>query len=146
MSVFSKIKDFLFGKKFITIGKETPQAVPATQAPPPNQPQPTPSASVPPIAPAAPQPTQSPETLDIEAILENEAAMFGEKLNWRTSIVDLMKLCGIDPSLDNRRELADELGFTGDKTDTAAMNIWLHKQVMQKLEESGGKVPASLKD
>lgn len=65
-------------------------------------------------------------------------------MNWRTSIVDLMKLLELDSSLERRKELADELGFNGDKSDSAAMNIWLHKAVMRKLAENGGKVPASL--
>jgi hypothetical protein len=74
------------------------------------------------------------------------AASNQQKLNWRTSIVDLMKLVGMDSTLQERKELADELGFTGDQGDTAAMNMWLHKQVMQKLAENGGKVPANLLD
>lgn len=69
-----------------------------------------------------------------------------QKLNWRTSIVDLLKLLDIESSLDNRKELAAELGYTGSTTDTAAMSIWLYKQVMRKLKESGGVVPASLLD
>ena len=67
-----------------------------------------------------------------------------QKLNWRTSIVDLMKLVGMESSLAERRELAGELGYTGDPTDSATMNVWLHRQVMKKLAENGGKVPASL--
>jgi hypothetical protein len=65
-------------------------------------------------------------------------------LNWRTSIVDLMKLVGLDSSLQNRQKLAAELGYSGDRNDSAAMNIWLHKAVMRKLAENGGKVPATL--
>ena len=71
---------------------------------------------------------------------------FSRKVNWRTSIVDLMALVGIENSLAERRELAKELGYTGDMNDTAPMNIWLHKQVMRKLSENGGKVPADLLD
>ena len=67
-----------------------------------------------------------------------------QKLNWQTSIVDLMKLVGMDSSLLHRKELAAELGYTGDTNDSAAMNIWLHKAVMQKLAANGGKVPANL--
>ena len=66
-------------------------------------------------------------------------------MNWRTSIVDLLKLLDLDSSLAARKELAQELHYTGDTGDSAAMNIWLHKQVMHKLEENGGKVPAELK-
>jgi hypothetical protein len=84
------------------------------------------------------------ERVDVEAVLNGLAAKNPQKLNWRTSIVDLMKLVGMDSTLQERKELADELGYTGDKSDTAAMNMWLHKQVMKKLEENGGKVPADL--
>ena len=70
----------------------------------------------------------------------------GQKLNWKTSIVDLMKALNLDSSLKARQELADELGYTGDKNDSAKMNIWLHKQVIAKLAANGGKVPDDLKD
>jgi len=94
---------------------------------------------------AAPQPnTQTMERVDVEQVLEDMAAKNPQKLNWRTSIVDLMKLVGMESSLHERQQLADELGYTGDKNDSAAMNIWLHKQVMKKLEENGGKLPADL--
>jgi hypothetical protein len=72
------------------------------------------------------------------------ASKNSEKLNWRTSIVDLMKLLKLDSSLSARKELAKELGYTASTEDSAAMNIWLHKQVMKKLAENGGKVPADL--
>ena len=84
--------------------------------------------------------------VDVEAMLEAKAKNFPRKVNWRTSIVDLMALVGIENSLAERRELAKELGYTGDMNDTAPMNIWLHKQVMRKLSENGGKVPADLLD
>ena len=83
---------------------------------------------------------------DVIATLEARAASQGETLNWRTSIVDLMKLLGIDSSLDNRKELARELGYTGDTNDSASMNIWLHRQVMRELAANGGQVPAELTD
>jgi hypothetical protein len=82
--------------------------------------------------------------VDIAQILTEMAAKSGTPSNWRTSIVDLMKLVGMDSSLAARKELAAELGYTGDTADSATMNIWLHKQVMQKLAENGGKVPAEL--
>jgi len=107
-----------------------PSGPAATPAPIPTQPAP---------APAAAQP------VDVEAILNGKAAQAGQPLNWRTSIVDLLKLLDIDSSLQARKELAHELHYTGDTGDSAAMNIWLHKQVMRKLEENGGKVPAELK-
>ncbi len=85
-----------------------------------------------------------PAPIDIEAMLTDLASKNPEKLNWRTSIVDLMKLLGLDSSLANRKELAQELHYTGDMNDSASMNIWLHKQVMQKVAANGGKVPADL--
>ena len=72
------------------------------------------------------------------------AAKNPEKLDWRKSIVDLMKLLNLDSSFSARKELAKELGYSGDTNDSASMNIWLHKQVMQKLAANGGKVPADL--
>jgi hypothetical protein len=83
-------------------------------------------------------------TVDVEAVLIGLASKGGDSLNWRGSIVDLMKLLNLDSSLAARKELAKELKFTGDMNDSAAMNIWLHKQVMQKLAANGGKVPADL--
>ena len=84
--------------------------------------------------------------VDVEEVLNGMAAKNAQQLNWRTSIVDLMKLLDIDSSLTARKALADELHYTGDKNDSASMNVWLHKQVIKKLEENGGKVPADLKD
>jgi len=84
--------------------------------------------------------------VDVEAVLTKMQESSGEKLNWRTSIVDLMKLLGLDSSLTARKELASELHYTGNTEDSATMNIWLHKQVMQKLAENGGKVPDDLKN
>jgi hypothetical protein len=84
--------------------------------------------------------------VDVEAVLNDMAAKAGQPLNWRTSIVDLMKLLHLDSSLSARKELAKELHYSGDTDDSATMNVWLHKQVIKKLEENGGKVPADLKD
>ena len=86
------------------------------------------------------------EPVDVEAVLNGMAAKNSEKLNWRTSIVDLLKLLGMDSSLSARKQLAQELDYSGDAGDSAAMNIWLHKQVMKKLAENGGKLPADLTD
>jgi hypothetical protein len=83
--------------------------------------------------------------VDVEAVLSKLAAESKEKLDWRKSIVDLMKLLKLDSSFSARKELAKELGYSGDSNDSASMNIWLHKQVMQKLAANGGKVPADLK-
>ncbi|PWF45995.1 DUF3597 domain-containing protein [Massilia glaciei] len=84
--------------------------------------------------------------VDVEAILNNMAASAGQPLNWRSSIVDLLKLLDLDSSLQSRKELAAELNYSGDTSDSASMNIWLHRQVMNKLAANGGKVPADLKD
>ena len=83
--------------------------------------------------------------VDVAAILDKKAKAAGEKLNWRKSIVDLMKLLDLDSSFAARKELAKELGYTGDSSDSASMNVWLHKQVMAKLAASGGKVPEDLR-
>jgi hypothetical protein len=101
------------------------------------------SGSAPSIAPAGATPMSE---VDVEATLTKLASQNKEKLDWRKSIVDLMKLLGLDSSFGARKELAKELGYTGDTGDSASMNIWLHKQVMTKLAANGGKVPADLKD
>jgi Domain of unknown function (DUF3597) len=84
------------------------------------------------------------ERVDVAAVLTKLAAQNKEKLDWRRSIVDLMKLLNLDSGLAARKQLAKELHYAGDMNDSASMNIWLHKQVMQKLAENGGKVPADL--
>lgn len=87
------------------------------------------------------------EPVDVEAKLaEIHKDKGSPNLNWRTSIADLMRLLDLDPSLDNRKELATELGYTGEKNGSAEMNIWLYKRVMEELEKNGGVVPAGLKD
>jgi hypothetical protein len=85
------------------------------------------------------------QSVDVEAILNDLSSKNPQQLNWRTSIVDLMKLLNLDSSLNARKELAQELHYTGDMNDSATMNMWLHKQVMQKLADNGGKVPEDLK-
>jgi len=84
--------------------------------------------------------------VDVEKVVSEMASKKKEKLDWRKSIVDLMKVLDLDSSLKARQELAKELGYTGDMNDSAKMNIWLHKQVMNKLAANGGKVPADLMD
>ncbi|XIA62946.1 DUF3597 domain-containing protein [Bradyrhizobium sp. TZ2] len=84
-------------------------------------------------------------TVDVAPILDKAVAAKGEKLAWRTSIVDLMKALDIDSSFAARKDLAKELGYTGDSNDSASMNIWLHKQVMAKLAANGGKLPPDMK-
>lgn len=135
MGIFSKIKDAIFGKK-------AEAAEPAPAAPP------SPVGSALDAATNAMAAASNPaiSEIDVEAILAAEAAKAGQPLNWRTSIVDLMKLLDIDSSLDNRKELAQELGYTGELNGSAEMNIWLHKAVMRELAANGGKVPADLTD
>ena len=103
------------------------------------QPAAAPAAPPPPAAPAAP-----PKVVDVTAILDGFAANNPEKLDWKKSIVDLMKLVGIDSSFKARKQLAQELNYTGDPNDSASMNVWLHKQVLKKIAENGGKVPQEL--
>ncbi|AKJ29143.1 DUF3597 domain-containing protein [Caldimonas brevitalea] len=103
------------------------------------------AAATPTATATAPAPAAIPQ-VDVEAVLNGLAQNNPQKLNWRTSIVDLLKLLDLDSSLAARKELAQELQYSGDTQDSAAMNVWLHKQVMRKLAENGGKVPADLKD
>ncbi len=124
MSIFSKIKDAIFGSK--AQAATPPADAPLVAAPA-----------------AAPAPVAA-EPVDVEA---NLAAMQGaDTLNWKTSIVDLMKLLGIDSSLDNRKALAQELGYTGELNGSAEMNIWLHKATMRELAANGGRIPADMLD
>jgi hypothetical protein len=97
-----------------------------------------------PTAPAGGSALATAPTVDVAAILDGLAAKNPEKLDWKTSIVDLLKLIGVDSSHSARVTLAKELGYTGDVNDSAAMNVWLHKQVLQKIVESGGKIPQNL--
>jgi hypothetical protein len=132
MSIFGTIMSAIFGK--------SAEAAPAGSAPSPSS-----------AAPAGTAPSAGPSAtpsapVDVTAILDDLAGKAGQKLDWRKSIVDLMKLLDLDSSLTARKELAKELKYSGDTNDSASMNIWLHKQVMTKLAENGGKVPADLKD
>jgi hypothetical protein len=122
MSIFGKIMTAIFGTK----AEAAPGTAPAGTA----------------SAPAG----SAPGGVDVAPILDKAVAAKGEKLEWRTSIVDLMKALDIDSSFAARKDLAKELGYSGDTGDSASMNIWLHKQVMAKLAANGGKVPADLKD
>jgi hypothetical protein len=136
MSVFGTIMSKIF---------RHPKAQAAPQAQAQAAPrQPAPAATAP-ATQAAPQPAQPMPQVDVEAVLTVMANDAGQELDWRHSIVDLLKLLSIDPSLANRKELASELGYAGDTSDSASMNIWLHKQVMRKLSENGGLVPDSLR-
>ena len=117
---------------------KTPQSTPAPQPTP--QPAPAAPAPQPQAAPAA----ASIQNVDVAGLLDFMNDQRDQKLNWRTSIVDLMKLLGFESSLAERKQLADELGYTGDKSDSAAMNVWLHKQVIQKIRDNGGQIPSDL--
>jgi hypothetical protein len=123
MSIFGKIMSAIFGTKA--------DAAPASGG-----------AAAGPASGSSAAPAQS---VDVAPILDKAVAAKGEKLAWRTSIVDLMKALDIDSSFTARKELAKELGYTGDSNDSASMNIWLHKQVMAKLAANGGKLPADVK-
>lgn len=123
-------------------------SAPAAASSPPAEPtagtQPAAAAPAPTAAPAPSAAKPVMPVVDIAAVLSGLAAKNPEKLDWKRSIVDLMKLVGMDSSLSARKELATELHYTGDMNDSAAMNIWLHKEVLKKLSENGGKVPAEL--
>jgi 3-oxoacyl-ACP reductase-like protein len=152
MSIFGKIKTAIFGEHGPLGGQFSGGAKPApapasAPAAPTSHPQTTaaerPAQPVPAPAPAA----AVVQSVNVEQVLTGFAARKGgPDLNWRSSIVDLMKLLDLDSSLDNRKELATELGYTGAKDGSAEMNIWLHKAVMRELEKNGGTVPAGLKD
>ena len=94
--------------------------------------------------PGRPNPGTGSTSVDVGAVLDKMAASNKEKLDWKHSIVDMMKLVGMDSSITARKALAKDLNYTGDTNDSATMNIWLHKEVMKKLAENGGKVPADL--
>ena len=132
MGIFSNI----YNKIFHHASDAAPAATPAAATDAPAAAAPTPAA-----APAVVVPV-----VDVEVVLVGLASKNAETLNWRTSIVDLMKLLQLDSSLASRKELAQELHFTGDTNDSASMNIWLHRQVMIKLADNGGKVPEELKN
>jgi 3-oxoacyl-ACP reductase-like protein len=102
------------------------------------------SAAVAPAATAPSAPRTAVQVVDVAVILDGLAAKNPEKLDWKKSIVDLMKLVGMDSSFGARKQLAKELKYTGDPNDSASMNIWLHKEVLRKLSENGGKVPPEL--
>jgi Domain of unknown function (DUF3597) len=129
MSIFGKIMSAIFGTKA--------DAAPAGGGVSGGAGAPASTGSAPAAAPA--------QSVDVAPILDKAVAAKGEKLDWRTSIVDLMKALDIDSSFAARKELAKELGYTGDSNDSASMNIWLHKQVMTKLAANGGKLPPEIK-
>ena len=134
MSIFGSIMGKIFGHS----AQAAPASPPASGG--------TQAATAPDTAAPSLSANSSPAAaVDVEAILKDLASKSGQPSNWRESIVDMMKLLNLDSSLSARKELAGELGYTGDTNDSATMNIWLHKQVMTKLAENGGIVPDSLK-
>lgn len=120
----------------------TPSTTPATPAPTPASAAPKAAPSTSAASASAPAATAAP--VDVDAVLTSLAAQHHERLDWKHSIVDLLKVLNLDSSLAARRKLAEELHYTGDEHDTATMNIWLHKQVIAELVKNGGKVPADL--
>jgi hypothetical protein len=143
MGLFDSIKHAIFGDHgpLGSFNHDKPQAAP--QPAPTQQPHPAPQATQPAPAPAAaPQAQQAP--VDVEAVLTQKAQAYGKPSNWRTSIVDLLQLLGLDSSLQARKELANELNIHAGADGSAEQNIALHKAVMKKLAENGGKVPADL--
>ena len=140
MGIFDKIKHAIFGEA--KAAKPVATSAPRTE---PTQASASPSAAPSPAPPASPAQSK-PTTVDIVPILDAAVKKNGQKLDWRHSIVDLMKAVGMDASLAERKELAAELGYTGDTNDSAKMNMWLHKALMKRLSENGGKVPADLLD
>jgi Domain of unknown function (DUF3597) len=133
MSIFGSILSKIFPSSHpAVVAADAPAAAPAA-----------PTAAAPAPAPA---PTPPAAPVDVEKVLTDLAAQSGQTLNWRTSIVDLMKLLGLDSSLANRKSLATELHYSGDMNDSASMNVWLIKQVMTQLAANGGKVPDDLKN
>ncbi|MBR0798047.1 DUF3597 domain-containing protein [Bradyrhizobium jicamae] len=141
MSIFGKIMSAIFGgsASATPAGGAATSSAPAagSAAPAAGSSSGSASSSAPAAAPV--------QTVDVAPILDAAVAAKKEKLEWRTSIVDLMKALDIDSSLSARKELAHELGYAGDTNDSASMNIWLHKQVMAKLAANGGKLPADIK-
>jgi 3-oxoacyl-ACP reductase-like protein len=131
MSIFGDIVNKLFHKA-------KPDA-----APPAAEPTPDPAAAQAAAPDAAPAPAPLAD-VDVEAVMDQLVSESGQTLNWRVSIVDTMKALGVDSSLDHRKQLAQELKYSGDLNDSASMNVWLHKQVMAALAANGGKLPANL--
>lgn len=147
MGIFDKIKHAIFGGPASAAqAAPTTGAAAPTAASAPSTPATTSTASTPSSTAAAPAASPVAASVDVTAILDQAVAASGQKLDWRHSIVDLMKALKMDATLAERKELAAELQYTGDTHDSAAMNVWLHKALLKKLAENGGKVPADLMD
>lgn len=152
MRIFDRIRDSIFGHRPTTelnqipsrpdVAPTRPAASIAAQSGMPQQPSPQPA-----INPVVPEQHVMAEPIDVEqALLDRMTAKGNPQLNWRSSVADLMRLLDLDPSLENRQELARELGYTGPADGSAEMNIWLHKAVMRQLAAHGGRVPATMAD
>ncbi len=141
MSIFGNIMSAIF--KSSSPAATAPPAAPPAASPPADMTKTT-TAARSETKPEATAAAVTQERVDVAAVLTRLAAQNKEKLDWRRSIVDLMKLLNLDSSLAARQQLARELRYTGDMSDSASMNIWLHRQVMQKLADNGGRVPADL--
>jgi 3-oxoacyl-ACP reductase-like protein len=139
MGLFNSLMSKIFGHA-APVAANAPQTAAAAAPPTAGG---TQAAPVPAAQPAA-APAPAPPVVDVAAVLNDLAKKNPEKLDWRRSIVDLMKLVGMDSGLAARKQLATELHYTGDTNDSASMNVWLHKQVLVKLAENGGKVPPEL--
>lgn len=153
MSIFGTIMSKVFGDHHPAA---TPTSTPAAPAETQTASTSEATPSAPPAAPPSPETDSStstpapastgapPSPVDVAEVLDGMESRAGQKLDWRRSIVDLMKLLGMDSSLSARKELAHELNYTGDTGDSAAMNMWLHKEVMAKFAANGGKLPPDL--
>jgi len=166
MGIFDRIKHAIFGEAHASpvAQPSAPQppsspasSVPTSSSENSSAPLPTPVTTAPasggektagaaPVASAPSQSVPASDPVNVETILNAAVEKSGQKLDWRHSIVDLMKALGMDASLEERKQLAQELGYSGDAHDSAKMNIFLHKALMKKLSENGGKVPADLLD
>jgi hypothetical protein len=137
MSLFDNLMSKIFSRSGGTAGASASSAPPtsASQSPLP---------STAPSAGSGGGAATATQQVDVTAVLDGLAAKNSEKLDWRHSIVDLMKLVGMDSSLNARKQLASELHYSADQNDSASMNIWLHKEVIRRLAENGGKVPQEL--
>ncbi|MBB6483502.1 DUF3597 domain-containing protein [Rhizobium lusitanum] len=142
MGIFDKIKGAIWGQAKAAEAAPAPTTAATTANPEPAA-TPAPSATTAATSPATSAPSAP---VDIAAILDAAVKSNGQKLDWKHSIVDLMKALGMDASLSERKELAQELGYTGDAGDSAKMNMFLHKALLKKLSDNGGKVPADLLD
>src|SRR5262245_10724188 len=147
MSIFGNIMSSIFGHAKAETAQPASTAPGKTSGPSssPSGGRSGPAPTGPSGAKTAAAPAAARAQVDVAAVLTDLASKNKEKLDWRNSIVDLMKLLNLDSGISARKELAKELNYTGDTNDSAKMNIWLHKQVMVKLAENGGKVPDSLK-